>query len=204
MFSTSAASCPRIPSSRVTSSRRRRSDSLLMSRACSSAWASVGAGAGLGLGHDVRRLGLALPLGLVHELLGEQQGALEGVVGHARLGHGHGLRHRRLAALGLQLGDALRGLAHALVGLAHLLLEGLRLDGGLLQVLVDLVDVVPLQPEPELDRPQGLEDGLGRLGAVHGGRVYPPAPSRRPGLRAAVGPGGGRCAPLSSAAAGPR
>jgi len=39
------------------------------------------------------------------------------------------------------------------------LLERLGLLGRLVEVLIDLVDVVPLETEPELDGPQGVERG---------------------------------------------
>ena len=64
----------------------------------------------------------------------------------------------RGALLPLELGDALARLAEPLVELAHVLLERLGLLGRLVQVLIDLVDVVALQPEAELHGAEGVED----------------------------------------------
>ncbi len=66
----------------------------------------------------------------------------------------------------LELGDALGRLAQPFTALAQLLLEALGLDGGLLEVLVDIVPVVPLQGLAELDGPERIECGLGGVHAA--------------------------------------
>ena len=66
---------------------------------------------------------------------------------------------RRRPLLAFELRDPLAGLAQTLVELAHVLLERLGLLGGLVEVLVDLVDVVALEAEPELDGAQRVERG---------------------------------------------
>ena len=58
---------------------------------------------------------------------------------------------------GLQLGDALGRLPEALAALAELLLEPLGLDGGLLEILVDIVPVISLEGLSELDGPKGVK-----------------------------------------------
>ncbi len=120
--------------------------------------AGDGSGLGLGFGEDPRGLGLRVRLGLVDELLGQQQRALQGVVGHRRCGRRRWRRWDDLVLEHLlQLRDALGGLPQPFTALAELLLETFGLDGRLLEVLVDVVPVVPLQGLPELDRPERIE-----------------------------------------------
>ena len=118
--------------------------------------------------HDGRRFGLALALGLVDELLGQQQRSLQGLVGEAGLDRGlrirddrrHRLRIVRLAPLlCLELADPVAGLAQTLVQLPNVLLQCLGLLGRLVEVLIDLIDVVTLEPESKLDRAQRVERG---------------------------------------------
>ena len=104
--------------------------------------------------------------------------------------------------LGLELGDGLGRLAQALGVLAQLLLQAFGLDGGLLQVLVDVVAVVALQGLPEL---HGAERVECRLGSVHAAMVaarreYPGIPpvAASPLIRSAA-PAAGPC-PIGSAA----
>ena len=151
MESTSSVSLLRLSSSREISSRSRCSDSASDAVGLGPGLLGHRAGLGLGLGDRPGRLGLGVGLGLVDELLGQQQGPLQGVVGHRRLGRRGGglLLERRL-----ELGDALGRLAEPLTALAELLLKTLGLDGRLFEVLVDVVPVVALQGLPELDRPQ--------------------------------------------------
>ena len=59
----------------------------------------------------------------------------------------------------LQLHDSVACLAEALVQLTVGLLKSLRLLGGTVEVLVDLVDVVALEPEAELNRAERVENG---------------------------------------------
>ena len=77
--------------------------------------------------------------------------ALACVVRHGGLGHHYRLGLGLVLEGRLQLGDPLGGLAQSLTALAELLLEALGLDGGLLQVLVDIVPVVSLERLAELD-----------------------------------------------------
>ena len=55
--------------------------------------------------------------------------------------------------------DAIARLAQAVIELAEILLQRFGLLGGPIEVLVDLVDVVALDPEAELDGAQRVEDG---------------------------------------------
>ena len=80
-----------------------------------------------------------------------------------------------LARFLLQHGDAIARLAQAVVELAEILLQGFGLLGRPVEILVDLIDVVPLDPETELDGAQCVEDGGGGGRTIHGGRVYPSA-----------------------------
>ena len=66
---------------------------------------------------------------------------------------------RRCGALvALELRDALAGLTQPLVQLADVLLEGFGLLRRLVQVLIDLIDVVALQPKAELHGAECVED----------------------------------------------
>ena len=154
--------CDPDSSSREISSRSRCSDSaaiwLAWAWACSVIWRALASASA----RIASRLGLGVGLGLVHELLGQEQGALQGVVGHRRVRRGR--RSRLLLELGLELRDALGGLAQPFAALAELLLEPLGLHGGFLEVLVDVVPVVPLQGLAELDGTERIE---GRLRSVH-------------------------------------
>ena len=64
------------------------------------------------------------------------------------------------AGLRLWLQAAKCGLAQTLRHLAELLLEHVRLNGHLLQVVIDLVDVVAAKAKAKLDGAEGLKDGL--------------------------------------------
>jgi hypothetical protein len=67
----------------------------------------------------------------------------------------------------LQLGDALAGLAEALVGLTELLLQSLGLNGGLLEIFIDVVAVIPLEGFPKFNGPERIKCRL----AARGGQV---------------------------------
>ena len=66
--------------------------------------------------------------------------------------------HRRGALLPLELGDAFARLAQPLVQLPDVFLERLGFLGRLVQVLIDLVDVVALQPEAKLHGAKRVEN----------------------------------------------
>ena len=83
----------------------------------------------------------------------------------ASTGSGRGLLLGRRFELGLELGDALGRLTQPFTALAELLLQPFGFDGGLLQVLVDVVPVVSLEGLTKLDGTERIE---GRLGCVHG------------------------------------
>jgi hypothetical protein len=69
-------------------------------------------------------------------------------------GLGHGVAHFLF-----QRDDAIARLAQAVIELTEILLQRFGLLGRPIEILVDLVDVVPLDPETELDGTQGVEDG---------------------------------------------
>ena len=135
MLSTSVASSVRVDSSRATSSRSFWLRLGLQLRGRRLGRRDGRPGRLLGLGDDGGRLGLALPLGLVDELLGQQQGALQGLVAQrvsfAAAAAAAGCRLARLggtgaaALLALELRDPLAGLAQPFVELADVLLESL-------------------------------------------------------------------------------
>ena len=188
IVSTSPANCVRMDSSREMSSRRWRSASSVSDRAADLGIGHHGPGPGFGVGQSRPGLGLGFGFGLVHEFLGQQEGALQGVVGHGRCRcRGGGLRLRlRLFELVLQLlqrllelGDTLGRLARAVAGLAHLLLERFGFDGHALQVLIDIVDVVTPQRLAKFDRPETVEARLlaTRIRAVHS-TILPKPPQR--------------------------
>jgi len=64
-----------------------------------------------------------------------------------------------LACFLLQLDDAVARLAQPVIELAEILLQRFGLLGRPIEILVDLVDVVALDPETELDGAQRIEDG---------------------------------------------
>jgi hypothetical protein len=127
-----------------------------------------GTGEFLGARNYLGRFGLTLALCLIHKLLSQEKCALKGLVRNwvslNSLGRGF------LARL-FQMSNTLRRLPQAFRSLTKLLVKSVCLDGGLFQVLVDLVDVVPLEPETKLDASQGLQGRLGLCRAVHKPRL---------------------------------
>ena len=172
MLSTSVASSVRVASSRVDLLAE-----LLVRLGLELCRSRLGCGDGgprrlLGLGDHRGRLRLAFPLRLVDELLCQEEGALQRLVGEGiglgRSGcrcrcRGDPLfavgRGRRRPLLAFELRDALTGLAQPLVQLADVVLEGFGFLGRLVQVLIDLVDVVALQPQAEFHGAERVEDG---------------------------------------------
>ncbi len=177
MLSTSVANSVRVASSRVTSSRSFwcvsacscaavASAAAMAARAVSSACATTSA-ASASLSRLVWSTNFCARSS-VRCSVSSVSAASAGGGRRGRLALG---RHRGGPLVALELGDPLARLTQPLVQLPDVLLEPLGLLGRLVQVLIDLIDVVPLQTEAELDRAQGVEDRCGSLGIVHGGRV---------------------------------
>ena len=169
MLSTSVASSVRVASRRATSSRSFwcvsacscaavASAAAMAARAVSSAWATTAA-ASASLSRLVWSTNFWASRSVRCSVSSESVGSASAAAAATR----HGLfaldrRRRRRPLLALELGDALAGLAQPLVQLPDVVLEPLGLLGRLVQVLIDLVDVVALQPEAELDGAKRVED----------------------------------------------
>ncbi len=124
------------------------------------------AGAVFRVRHEHASLGLCFGLGLVDELLGQQQRPLQGVVADR-----HGPLRLELALLqhALELGDALSRLPESLSRLAHLFLQRFGVYRYALEVLVYVVDVIAAKSLAKFDGTQAVEARAlaARLSTVH-------------------------------------